>query len=182
MVLPPVPVEDALPETGPGRENGDVAAADGAGLRIQRSETVRPDVEHPVGGGLHVVDQRDVRGAADLDEIGRVDAPRQIGRPTDAGEHGAGHAEAGRLDPRRRAGGQERGHDLLQRAVLAAREALLAYEIEAARARLEQSQQRLRAADVAREDRWHRVAHQRCRSPSYAGDPVTVESSPEDRP
>ena len=114
---------------------------------------------------LEVVEQADGRDAQTAADLGAVDHPRHVGQCRDVGAHRAGDAETGCHDLARCAGPVEEARDHwrqgveLQRRVAPGLEQRRAGSVER-----KQTQPRLRAADVSREDhpRHRRAPYRSC--------------------
>ena len=163
LPAPPVPEEPGFAEAGAGGDHPPVAGGVRR-TRVQLEHVLRSEHRDSVGVGLEIVQQPGPGDAQMAGEVARVHHPGKVRGLTAAVLHRPRHPHTGEVHrgpvPR-----HERLDDFVEGLVVAAREGLLDVRLAAA-ARLEEGQDGLRAADIARED--HGGGRNRNRKPARA--------------
>ncbi len=171
MYLAAAPDKERLAEPGPGRDHRHRPVRLGL-ARIDDAQILGQQMRHRVRGRLQIVEQDHAREAKLAPQRLLLDDPGQIRQVGAAREHRPGHVEAGGDD--RLADLRQKGADhLVQPGKVGAVKLRLDQRRAGARLRREQRQQRLGAADIARDQHPHlpaRATRSRTRRPAYPGE------------
>ena len=117
--------------------------------RLEDEQLLGPEVEHPEGGRLQVVEELDTRHLEPVGQCPFLEHPGEVGRLAPAIDDHPGDPEAGPAEPAQGVAAREFGQDQVECRVGLAREDLLADQSEHVAGLFEECQDRLRAADIA---------------------------------